>query len=476
MKILKLKKHLKLALIGFVQLASAQQFDWAKRIGGPLQEEANAIATDAWGNVYTTGYFKGTVDFDPGIEPYNLTSAGDYDIFISKIDASGNFVWAKRIGSTSADVAFSIAVDMSGNVFTTGYFNGTVDFDPGVDTYNLTSLGGGNMFISKLDSLGNFQWAKRMGGTSLVNGRSIAVDASGHVYVTGVFMGTANFDPGLGTFNLSSAGSADIFIVKLDDLGNFIWAKAIGGELYDIVHAIALDDSGNVYTAGIFRETIDFDPGSASYPLTSAGENDIFILKLDPFGNFVWAKKMGGTSNDVCLAIALDNSGNIYSTGAFQGVADFDPGTSSFNLSTSSQFDSDVFISKLDPSGNFIWAKKIGGSFYDQGYGIVSDNTGNVYTTGTFSGTADFNPGPNAFNLSSAGGGDVFISKLDSLGNFVWAKAIGGSAYDKGLAITLDASENVYTTGTFWETADFNPSTESLNLTADGFFDIFIHK
>src|SRR5674476_671097 len=117
---------------------------WAKNMGGASDDYVNSIAVDASGNVYTTGYFLGTVDFDPGAGTYNLTSAGGYDIFISKLDASGNFVWAKNMGGASDDRGTSIAVDASGNVYTTGSFRGTADFDPGAGTYNLTSAGSGD--------------------------------------------------------------------------------------------------------------------------------------------------------------------------------------------------------------------------------------------------------------------------------------------------------------------------------------------
>jgi len=145
---------------------NAQILDWAKSMGGTNLEESVSIAVDDSGNIYTTGYFQGTTDFDPGLGTFNLTSAGVQDIFISKLDASGNFVWAKSIGEISTDIGYSIAIDVSGNVYTAGYFYGTADFDPGAGTFNLTSAGGQDIFISKLDASGNFVWAKSMGGIS----------------------------------------------------------------------------------------------------------------------------------------------------------------------------------------------------------------------------------------------------------------------------------------------------------------------
>jgi len=184
--------------------------------GGTSHDGGNSIALDAFGNVYTTGHFEGTADIDPGAGVFNLTSAGLYDIFISKLDASGNFAWAKAMGGAGYEYGLSIALDADGNVYTTGgFFSATVDFDPGGGVLNLTSAGGYDIFISKLDASGNFAWAKAMGGTTRDQAGSIALDDSGNVYTTGYFHDTPDFDPGAGVFNLTSAGNSDIFVHKM---------------------------------------------------------------------------------------------------------------------------------------------------------------------------------------------------------------------------------------------------------------------
>jgi len=461
-----------------VSFAQGTKLEWAKSMGGTSGtsgESAKSIAIDASGNVYTTGGFHGTVDFDPGAGVSNLISAGNTDIFISKLDANGNFVWAKRMGGTSYDIAYSIAIDASGNVYTTGHFYGTADFDPGTGVSNLTSAGFEDIFISKLDANGNFVWAKRMGGTSVDEANSIAIDASGNVYTTGFFNGTADFDPGAGVSNLISAGNTDIFISKLDANGNFVWAKRMGGTEYDGTTSIAIDASGNVYTTGRFWGTADFDPGAGVSNLASAGNTDIFISKLDANGNFVWAKRMGGTSNDIANSITIDASGNVYTTGIFRETADFDPGAGVSNLTSAGH--EDIFISKLDANGNFVWAKSMGDTFFDDESSIAIDASGNVYTTGSFWGTVDFDPGAGISNLISAGESDIFISKLDANGNFVWAKRMGGTSSDiASSSIAIDAAGNVYTTGYFSGTVDFDPGAGVSNLISAGESDIFISK
>ncbi|PHX82007.1 MAG: hypothetical protein CK539_06890, partial [Flavobacteriales bacterium] len=202
-----------LALFGLSNNANAQALQWAKAMGGSSSDFSICIALDGSGNVYTTGYFGGLADFDPGAGVANLTSAGSTDIFISKLDASGNFVWANAMGGIGDDGGYSIALDGSGNVYTTGLFRGTADFDPGAGLANLTSSGTYDIFISKLDASGNFVWAKAMGGTGSESvGGSIALDGSGNVYTAGYFLGTVDFDPGAGLANLTSSGIYDIFI------------------------------------------------------------------------------------------------------------------------------------------------------------------------------------------------------------------------------------------------------------------------
>ena len=282
----------------------AQDYAWAKSMGSTSYEYGNAIAVDASGNVYTTGSFQGTVDFDPSAATANLTSAGGYDIFVTKFDATGNFVWAKSMGGTGDDYGFGIAVDAS-NVYITGYFTGTADFDPSAATDNLTSAGFSDIFVCKLSLAGAYTWAVRMGSTTSETGYAIAVDASGNVYTTGSFQGTVDFDPSATTANLTSAGGKDIFVCKFSSAGAYTWAKNMGGTGDDSGNGIAVDASGNVYTTGYFNGTADFDPSAATANLTSAGLYDIFVSKL---GLAPTAYSVTGTS--ACSSVTVGLSGS----------------------------------------------------------------------------------------------------------------------------------------------------------------------
>jgi len=466
---------LSISLAAICQTLTAQpNFEWAKNFGGSGFEQGNGIAVDNSGNVYTIGYFAGTADFDPGPGIYSLTANGSADIFISKLDSMGNLVWARAFGSTDWDKGNSIALDNSGNIYATGFFSDTVDFDPGPGVFNLTSVGITDIFICKLDASGNYLWAKSVGGTDYDFGISIKTDDSGNVYTTGNFLDTVDFDPGAATYSITSMGTYDIFILKLDSSGNYIWVKTFGGQEPQSVSSIDVDASGNVYTTGYFYTSADFDPGPNVFYLISEGENDVFVSKLDSMGNFIWAKQFGNYDEDEGLSIATDNSGNVYTTGTFKVTVDFDPGQGGYNLiSTGSE---DIFISKLDSTGSFIWAKSFGNISVEKGLDITLDNSGNIYAVGQFTGTVDFDPGPGVFNLNSNGDYDLFICKLTSSGNLVWAKSMGALGVDLGGSIAVDDLNNVYTTGYFQSTVDFDPGPGVHNLTASGMGDVFILK
>lgn len=386
-----------------------------------------------------------------------------------------SYAWSKSMGGSSNDHGRNVYTDINGNVYTIGIFAGTADFDPSGGTYNLTSNGSFDIFISKLDANGDLVWARNFGSSSTDFGNSIYADDAGNVYATGQFQGTVDFDPGKGVTNLTTQGNYDVFILKLSVTGNLVWVKSLGSTASDDGQHILVDNSGNVYTAGSFSGTVDFDPGSGVSNLVSTSGTDAFISKLNSSGNFVWAKSFSGSGSTVSRAMKMDNSGNLYITGNLRGTADFDPGNGTSNL-TSTNGDSDVFVAKLNASGNYVWAKSFGGTGGDIGYSIDVDDNGNVYTTGEFSETADFNPGSGTHNITAKGSADIFVSKLDVFGNLAWARTLGGTEYDAGYGIIVDHANNVYITGEFRGTADFDPGIGEQNLTSMGHTEIFITK
>jgi hypothetical protein len=386
-----------------------------------------------------------------------------------------NLVWAKSFNSSGAGAAKAITVDAAGNLYTLGSFQDTVDLDPGTGVYTVIQPAGS--YISKIDASGNFIWAKYF--ANHFDAYSIAVDLTGNIYTTGMFMGLADFDPGPGTFILN--GLNDIYILKLDDSGNFVWAKGIGSNDNDYGYSIKVDAMNNIYVSGSYGNTVDFDPGPGVYNLsTFLYFGDAFILKLNALGDFVWVKSIGGTAGlDIAYSMALDTIGNIYTTGHYRGVVDFDAGPGTYNLSSTSGGE-DVFIAKLDSTGNFVWAKSFGNIDSEFSSGIAVDAGGNAFIAGCFQTANTINP-TNTMTISPIGMQDIFVSKLDAAGNFVWVKNIGGSnSMTMGLAFSLaiDNHSNVYTTGYFNQTTDFDPGIGVYNIatTGDQDWDIFISK
>ncbi|MCW3103133.1 MAG: hypothetical protein JWO09_1573 [Bacteroidetes bacterium] len=453
----------------------AQTLDWAKSLGGTGADNINDIVYDSAGNVYTTGSFQNTVDFDPGPGVFNLSSAGYYDLFVQKLDASGNLVWAKSIGSNSAENGNGIALDMYGNIYVTGdYYSPTVDFDPGPGVENVSSLGSMDAFILKLDAAGNFNWVKTISAPNIQTGVKLVTDPAGNIYISGTYYGTADFDPGPGVYNLTSAGSGNFFAEKLNSIGDLIWARSMGSAGNEEAHDIALDKNNNVLLSGLYTSSADLDPGPDSDIVSGLGNWEIYIVKLDSSGNYTWGKSISSSGPDIANSIAVDDSGSVYVTGFFSFVADFNPGPGTSNLA--SQGNWDIFVEKLDSSGNFVWAKSIGSPGNDEGNAISTDLSGNIYITGRFSGTADFDPGLGTTSLTASGASDAFVEKLDPSGNLVWVHQMGGTGSNQGYAVAVSLPGMVYAAGYFQSATDFDPGPGSVILTSAGATDAYLTK
>jgi hypothetical protein len=448
-------------------------FGFAFRAGAVSGTTGRAVTTDAAGNIYLTGTFSSSADFDPGPGTYSLTGSSG-DAFVAAYTPQGALLWARRMGGSSQDLSYAITVTADGSVYTCGSFQSSADFDPGPGTSYLTAAGGLDGFVSKLDSQGNFIWAKRVGGTGSDSVFGMKVAANGSVYLTGTFTGTADFDPSAATFNLTSYGGNDVFVVKLDSAANFVWACQMGGTGSENGNGVAIASDGSIVISGDFTGTADFDPGADTYNLTSAGLTDTFVAKLTAAGALVWARGMGGTDvqSNFRLAIASDDS--VYTTGYFAGTADFNPGDGVFNLTSVGS--DDIYVSKLDAAGSFMWADRVGGVNTDMALDIAIAADDSAFLTGYFVGAADFDPSADTFTMTSAGAFDNFILKLDSDGSFAWTRRLGATLYAEGDAISLAADGCVYTIGNFGGVADFDPGSGTYNVTSSGTTDFFVSK
>jgi hypothetical protein len=446
--------------------AQTVSFEWARTFGSVEEDRGNALAIDNAGNSYIVGAFRGTADFDPGEGEFTLTSNGQDDGFVQKMDASGNFEWAFQIGAEGdLDRATSITTDETGDIYVTGSFEGMVDFDPGVGVFDLTSNGGSDIFIQKLDENGNLIWAEHFGGDGYEYCYYITHDQNGDIYLTGSINSLQiDFDPGDGVYNLSEMDGS-VFLLKLDSSDKLIWARNFGGTIvpsyYTWGNYICLDDQLNVYSTGLFGSTSDFDPGSGIYNLSSHGSSDAFILKLNTSGNFVWARGIGGQKGDRGGSIITDNAGNLYVNGTFQGEVDFDPGEGSFEYT--GRGNSDIFILKLDTAAEFKWARHRGGEDYDRTSPLAIDGNNNLFTLIGLG---------NIFNDSDTS----YIEKTSSNGDSLWSIRMGNDgAYMSG-SLVFDNTGSLFAGGYFYDTINLERNEGSYVLGSQGGSDVFLMK
>jgi hypothetical protein len=458
--------------------AQTSNFKWVKNIGDTAQILVKSIVTDTDGNVYTAGTFTGVVDFNPDAGINSLTSLTNSSAFISKLDSNGNFIWVKKIGGSFITTLNGMAISSAGDLYLTGSFYGTTDFNPSIiATNNVTSVGGADIYILKLSSAGAFVWVRAIGDNGNDVGTSIKMSDANEIYVTGDFEQTVDFNFGAGTTNMTAILD-DAFVLKVDASGNFMWAKKLGGSGYEEPIALSVDHAGNVYTIGSFDANIDLNPSaSLTANFTSNGQTDIYISKLDASGNFAWGKRIGNSADNFATGIANDSLGNAYITGYFEDTLDFNPSLP-FNNDLIADF-IDVYVLKLSAaSGAFVWVKQIGGGNFDRAYAISIDQDNNSYITGQFRSSCDFDPSTAVFNVSTTGNGrDLFVLKLSDAGNFIWVKATGGSGGTVlPSSMAIHNTDEVLVTGLFEGTVDFN-DPDSVNLTATlANRDVFIYK
>jgi hypothetical protein len=368
---------------------------WARRAGGAADDFGTAIATDAAGNVYITGYFLSTnINFSGTI----LTNSGSADVFVAKYDNAGSLVWAQADGGSGYDVGNGIALDAAGNSYVTGFFYSSVATFGNI---TLTNSGQSSIFIVKYDPAGNVLWAKQAGGSSFDVGLAIAADAAGNCYVTGNFYSpTAAFAAGI---TLTNSGLNDIFVAKYDTLGNALWARQVKGPGDDFGYGITVDGGGNSYITGTFSSPVA--TFRAGVTLTNSGHNDVFAARYDPAGTVVWARSAVGSSDDYSYAITLDTATNLYLAGDF-----FSTNATFGGIVLTNAGSHAVFAAKYNSAGTAIWAKQAGGTNVESATGVAVDVAGNSYLAGYFTST---NASFDSVSVTNTGGRDIFLAQID---------------------------------------------------------------
>jgi hypothetical protein len=421
---------------------------WSRRLGGTGDDLVEAVAVDRRGEVLAGASFSGSLDLDD----HTVTSQGGRDVLAVRMRDPLADQWARSFGGGSE--AYSGAVDRDGNILVTGFFTGTIDFGGGP----LESVDGGDdVFVVKLSPLGRHLWSRAYGGAGSDYGLNVAVDDAGDVVVTGVFTETVDFGDG----PVASAGAGDVFVVGLDPAGGHRWSRTFGGPGEDNGYWLAVDAQRNVVAAGFFADTVDFGDG----PRTSAGLDDVFVVKLGPGGAHLWTRTFGGAGVDDAYAVATTPSGDVAITGFFVGTVDFGGGP----LESVDGSD-DVFVTLLAPDGAHRWSRSFGGPLSDVAWSIAAAGDGSLAVTGHFAGTVDFGGGPLE---SMVGSDDAFILKLAATGEHVWSRSLGGASDATGTDVAVTGDGSVLVTGQFADVVDFGPARVA---SVEGSADVFVAR
>ena len=432
-------------LVVFTSKSQDFGYLWQKSLSSTFNISMKATTTDENGNIYICGDFRGEVDFDPSDNvsiDYTDMAQLYGALYVLKLNSKGELLWQKKITSNADKNMSAITVDNEGNVYTTGYFTKTVDFDPGEGVFNLTSANQkSSIFISKLNSNGEFVWAKKIGETGVIQPKSIALDKLNNIYVGGIFTGTTDFDPGTNEFLLSASNSLG-FILKLDKDGEFVNAINVGGtSTYALVTDLTVDDDLNIY-------------------ITGYNSSQIFVSKYDSEGAETWSKLFVGRNNsNYSHSIALDNEYNIYISGTFTNTVDFDP--SSVFVRRTSNGAGDAFLCKLNNNGEYKWVQTFGSSSTDKILNSHITSNG-VLVTGYTGGAVNFNlANGSVVTLNAA----TFFNQYDFDGELVNVQGIEGVGHESS---TINNKNELIITGYFNGNIDFNPGENENYSTETG--------
>ena len=440
-----------------------------------------SVAEDSTGAVYTAGTFSGTIDLDFSASESTLTSAGADDIFVAKYDSGGTFVWAKQLGSTGRDKAYTITIDQSDNLRIGGFFEGSVDFDPGVGTDTLTSAGAGDGYVLSLDADGNYLWAGRFGGvgTGSANGdgdfvNTIAVDGSGNTYVGGVIyqesVPAVDVEFGTGSTTVTGSGQQNTIIVKIDAAGDMLWAKHFDSGFLNGPSSMAINTNGDIVIGGgLHSQPMDADPDPVDEAiLNHSGLSDAYIVVLDEDGDYLWAYEYGTAGEESIKGVATDASGNIYVNAGISGSVDLDPDPVVEELFTAVG-SYDLVVVSFDSDGDYRWSESYGDASAQYGWGMTINGQDELVVSGLFEGSLTLPAGSSVSAPTSIGTGlDNFVLWIDPAdGSPVKAISLGTSVNDgEKISVESVGTDGILVSG--WLAGagivDFSPDSTGSNI------------
>lgn len=442
--------------------------EWVNINGGSGTESVAKLVADVNQNVIVAGDFNKTVDFDPSATQNLKTSKGLGDCYLQKLNKNGDLIWIAQWGGIKEDNIYSIATDLSGNIYTVGFFHDTVDFDPGPNSFKLYEKLG--FFILKLDSNGSFKWVKTLSGT-IQNIAKVIVMKDQNVLIAGNYTGSVDFDPDAGVVKLTVStiyvnNAQNAFLCKYNgNSGSLIWAKEFRTDKNSVeLTDVTADNDGNLLSCGYYDYIVDLDPGSGTnkHNVANEGFQEGFVSKLNSDGTFIWGKSFEASSLQM-YAITTDLNNNVIIGGTFYAIVDFDPGPGE---QIESSGNSDLFLLKLNTSGSFQWVRvlRVDPISTSLIHNVLTDPMNNILVSGFFQDSVDFDPGLDKYKLGSGQFiKSAFISKYSNTGDFIYAKKVGnGFAITEAMGIGIDRSGNVYHSGYFLDSSEFRINSASI--------------
>lgn len=461
------------------------------RFGSDGSEGMNDVVVDSSGNIIVAGYVRGSstgnpVYLDPNSNSATHTGIGYDDVAIVKMDSAGAYLWGYVVGgvglSQGGEQANSVDVDSNGNIYVTGYFYSTIDFDASSGVANLTATGAQSVFVMKLNSNGAFQWVYQLGGDGTTRRSWLEVDSADNVVLVADVVGstTIDIDPTSGVQNITGYWTEQTAIIKLTSAGAFVWAKSFAGAATNAANDLFIDSSDNILVAGAFTGTIDFDPGPGTSTDTYQGYNsDAFIVKLDANGQFVYKKSLISPVGVEAKQVAVGSNGNIYVGYIAQNAVtavdlDLGAGVVSTGLGAGGF---DFYLVAYDSSYNYI--NHIGGG----GGGSPSDDTpvGLTPTTGgdvwlsvnVYASTIDFDPSTSTKTLNA----QAVLAKYGP--NLELLSVVGLYGINRAVAgdVAIDSSGNSWLVGTYGVSTNFYVgSAVTTSLSGRSNFDGFLAR
>jgi hypothetical protein len=446
------------------------EYGWTQTLGGTGFDATVAIERDGAGNLYVAGFFEGTVDFDPSPDQTALhTANGSRDIFVTRFSAAGKHVWTWTAGGTQADEARDLWWDPAGYILITGEYRLKVDFDSAGAGDPHTAAGLDDVFVTRLDASGAYQWTRTFGGSKSDSGRGVAADSKGGTIVVGDFSSVVNFDPSGQGDVLTSRGQSDVFLTRLAGDGSYLGTVQFGGTGTDLAADVSVDKADNVALAGMFTGSMDFDPTSAEDPHVSNGYYDAFVTRFTAAGGYAGTRTFGGAQDEELTALAHDPEGNLYVTGGYEGTVVFGA-----QDAYTSQGGFDAFVMRLQADGTYGWTRVMGGSGTEFGRGLAVGAPDELFLVGSFAGSADFDLGGAGDVRTASGLSDLFVTRLGRDAAYRGTWTAGGSGTDSAQdVVTGDA---VAIVGFFQNSVDFDHTDDTDRRFSLGSGDAFLSR